>query len=142
MADQPSVMQMVNSRARIGGAGVKIAPGLTYVPNPAAPGELIRTPLMVRMLGERADLAAVRAREIAPVDTGAYRDSIEGQSGWRNSIAWGRLNAQDFKAGWIEFGTSRWPAHATLRLACESTGLAVRSGRRLRWRPSSTGTWY
>lgn len=63
-------------------------------------------------LKKRADEAAVYARSIAPVETGAYRDSIEvvavdypERSGWR-------LQATDYKAVWVEYGTETLPAHA------------------------------
>lgn len=76
---------------------------------------------------EKVDEAADAARDFAPVLTGAYRDSIKSDSVMvmdginRKSVY--RLLATDFKAGWIEFGTSRMPAFAVLRRAIESVGL-------------------
>lgn len=115
---------------------------LRFVENPDFIKEAMRSPGMVHMLGFKADMAAEKAKDIAPVETGAYRDSIEGQSGFADNAARGRVVARDFKAGWIEFGTWKWPAHATLRLGAEAAGLVVKGGRRLRWRPRKNGGWY
>lgn len=102
-----------------------------FVPNPAAPAALEATAAMAAMLERRAQMAATRAQEIAPRQTGDYADSIEGVSVFEGGKAKGRILARDFKAGWIEFGTWKWPAHATLRRAAEATGLRLTGkGRR------------
>lgn len=98
-----------------------------FVPNPRARALLAQTPQMVAYLKMLADAGAEEARAIAPVMTGSYRDSITGEAGVEGSTAKGRINAADFKALWIEFGTRMWPAHATLRRGAEGSGLAVRT---------------
>ena len=115
---------------------------MRFIPNSANIKRLGRTEEMLVYMGFRAESAAAAAQAIAPVATGAYRDSIEAQAGFAENLAIGRVVAKDFKAGWIEFGTYKWPAHATLRLGAESSGLHVRGGRRMRWRPKKSGGWY
>lgn len=68
-------------------------------------------------LKRRAEALAEYARSIAPVKTGEYRDSIavvptpEG-SGWR-------VEATDYKAVWIEFGTVDEPEKRVLGRAAQ-----------------------
>ena len=84
---------------------------------------------MAEAMGAQAKAAAVAARSIAPVATGDYRNSIEGESGVEGGKAIGRVSARDFKSGWIEFGTSKWAAHAVLRRAIDAIGLRMTGGR-------------
>lgn len=96
--------------------------------NPKAPGELARGAAMGVILKERADAAVAAAKAIAPVESGDYRDGITADIGLdevRGTLI-GRINANDFKSNWVEFGTATgFPAHATLRKAAESVGLRV-----------------
>lgn len=101
---------------------------MRFVYDPKCEELLKRTPQMVARLKVAADDSAEAARGIAPVMTGEYRDSIEGEAGIENGVAKGRVNAHNFKAHWIEFGTRYWPAHAVLRRAVESVGLRFKMG--------------
>lgn len=86
-----------------------------------------------RMIGkplkEKVEEAAQIAREIAPVKTGAYRDGILTDQVLTDGKWITRLVGSDFKSGWIEFGTKRMPAFATLRTAMEAAGLHVIANR-------------
>lgn len=88
-----------------------------------------RSAAMFSLMHEVAERGASAARENAPVATGAYRDGIEAQVGigTQGSVT-GRVNAKDFKSAFVEFGTYKWPAHATLRRAVESIGLGLAKG--------------
>ncbi len=99
-----------------------MADGITtvvkYVPNPLGikvSGDLAGT-IGVK---EWLELALEEARSIAPVDTGAYRNSLgTSQQGPR-----GQLEADIRYAIYLEFGTSDTPIFATLRRASETTQL-------------------
>lgn len=99
---------------------------MRFVANPKAAVLIGASAEMIRALRERAEEAAGIAREIAPRETGAYAESIEVDAGIEDGQAKARLNAFDFKAHWIEFGTYKWAAHATLRQAVEASGLKLR----------------
>jgi hypothetical protein len=61
------------------------------------------------------------AKGIAPVRTGAYRDSLKTRiEGPRVYVT-----ATDFKGHWIEWGTIKQPAKAVIRRACRMVGLNV-----------------
>lgn len=74
---------------------------------------LARNPAVRVELRARAETAARIAKGLAPVLTGAYRDSIGVEEGALGP----ELVATDFKAGWIEFGTVKTRAFAPLRTA-------------------------
>lgn len=91
-----------------------------FVANQQAIDRLDRLPGVLAILGHHAADVADEARRIAPVATGAYRDSIEPDVGIDERGPVGRVNAHDFKSHWIEFGTlSRTPL-AVLRRALDS----------------------
>ena len=92
-----------------------------------------------RLLMELGEKVAAKARELAPVKTGAYHDSIVvdspgarvagvpvGATGARTSY---RVVATDHKSGWIEFGTKDTPTFAPLRRAAEASGLTLEARR-------------
>ena len=55
-----------------------------------------------------AEQAAEYARSIAPVDTGAYRDSIKVERrGSKVRVVW-----KDYKSHWIEYGSEHNPEYA------------------------------
>lgn len=85
-----------------------------------------------RMVGkpikDKVEEAADIAIAIAPVKTGAYRDGIKADQVFSGNRLISRLNAYDFKSHWIEFGTSRMPAFATLRRAIEAVNLHFTTG--------------
>lgn len=75
---------------------------------------------------EAANAIASAARNLAPVLTGAYRDSIQVDPSNGKGVA--RVVANDQKSAWIEFGAHGEPAHFTLRTAVESVGLKFKKG--------------
>lgn len=97
-------------------------PGVTrFVPNPALPKLLQANPILLPLLKIKADLALRRARAIAPVDTGTFRDSLQVAVGVDDGVARARLFSDDDeeKVIALEFGTSRTPTFATLRRAID-----------------------
>jgi hypothetical protein len=104
------------------------------VPNPRLGLEVARSVPVAELLGSRAAEVAEQARQLAGREayrSGDYQRSIEPVSGIEPGGAVGRVNASDFKAGWVEFGTKRQPAKAILRRAAEAEGYRVSSrGRR------------
>lgn len=103
-----------------------------FIPSPRGIAELARDAGMASGLGEIAEQAAARTREIAPVGDyaggGDYRDSIDSDFGVDAEGAFGRVNAFDYKANWIEFGTEDTPVFAPLRRAVEELGYEVSGG--------------
>ena len=70
-----------------------------------------------------ADLVRDEAQRIATAeayDTGAYRDGIESAVGVESGVLKGRVNANDWKSHFIEFGTVHRTPEAPLRRAAES----------------------
>jgi hypothetical protein len=100
----------------------------TFKKNPLVEDQIRRSVEMERALRAQAEAAAAAAREMAPVDSGDYRDGIKADSD-RDPIARAAVVATDFKSHWIEFGTIRQPARAILRRACEAVGLTTIGGR-------------
>lgn len=98
---------------------------------PFAEQKLATWPGLIPELEERVKAAEAVAIATAPVESGKYKTSITSQAGYdERGLIMGRLRADDWKAIWIEYGTSKMPAHATLRRAMESVGLRVRLKRR------------
>jgi hypothetical protein len=86
-----------------------------YVPNPAATKQLSVDPMMMAMLAQAAAQGATNARAIAPVETGAYRDSIHPET----EPGRGLVVADIRYASFIEFGTSDTQTYAVLRRATD-----------------------
>ena len=73
---------------------------------------------------EVCNAIAARARETAPVDSGAYRDSIVVQKSNRPNSGIYRVYSSDPKASWIEFGNGAgFQATFNIRNAAEALGL-------------------
>lgn len=72
--------------------------------------------------GSRAVAVAIadRAREMAPVQSGAYQAGIIVDP--PNSKGVARVHSTDNKSSWIEFGTSTQPGQFVIRNAVESLG--------------------
>lgn len=89
-------------------------------------GKMIRSPEMEREMRRRADKVAARARATAPVDSGEYKASFVVTSGRRGGSkkdrAFGRVTNTAPHAIHVETGTSRTPAHHTLRRALAAAG--------------------
>lgn len=99
---------------------------MTFVPDPRITGYLRRKGKGA--LREEARETAKVAKVLAPKRTGAYSKSFvvvdEGPGG---DV---RLGNTDYKAHWIEWGTVKWPPHATLRRAVLTRGLELRKDPR------------
>jgi uncharacterized protein (DUF2237 family) len=77
---------------------------------------------------EIAQAIADKARELAPVVTGRYRDGIIVQK--PNDKGTARVLATDQKSSWVEFGTAHgMEPHFTMRSAVEALGLKFKKGR-------------
>jgi hypothetical protein len=75
------------------------------------------------MLTSVVEEGAARYREGVPVATGDLQDSVFADvaltaEGWK-----GRVGASDWKAGLVEFGTSKSRPNGALRRAVEGLGL-------------------
>lgn len=88
-----------------------------FVPNPAFPRLIAAGPQMVAGLHSLAEQKADIARSIAPVLTGAFRDSISAEGGVEGGKAVGRVLSDSPYWVYLEFGTSDTPTFATLRKA-------------------------
>jgi hypothetical protein len=87
-----------------------------FVPNRNLDKELQATPEYRKALVETMEPAAKAAKAFAPVRTGDYRDSITVDP------LTARLQASDWKSNWIEYGTSKWHAHAPVRRGARVVG--------------------
>jgi hypothetical protein len=98
-----------------------------FKPNPLAGAILSKTPEMTAFLYGLAETAVSAAQSVAPVRSGEYRDSIAAYPG----VGKARVQASDFKAVWIEFGTGQpgpTAAFAPLRRGAEAAGLQLSGG--------------
>ena len=92
-----------------------------YVPNPLFSQLLHASQEFREGIAEIAEDAADGAREVAPEQTGAYRDSIEVvQSGSETAVV-----TKDFAGHIIEFGSVNNPAYAPLRNGARKAGLRL-----------------
>lgn len=84
-------------------------------------GKMIRSPQMQAEMRRRAERIKAAAVITAPVDTGQYEHSFRVTSGARGGLkkdrAYGRVTNHAPHAFYVEFGTSKTPAHHTLRRA-------------------------
>lgn len=83
-----------------------------------------RSPDVKRILEERTEAVAERARQLAPDDPATEGDDlhsmIEGEVVLEARGFVGRVTSKNFKGGWYEFGTSRQAARPYLRPAAEA----------------------
>ena len=117
---------------------VKIRPGRELY------GELHRDSAFVAALKDKADDVVQGARARAPKDSGDYANSIRvvTDSGRTAGFVKVIVEATDFKAPWIEFGTPGrvqdatgrftgfMPAYSPLRKGARAAGLRLRSSKR------------
>jgi hypothetical protein len=102
-----------------------------FIPDRTGIAAIGRTEDVRRHLEAAANEAAQQAKAIAPTDTFDYRDSINVVSGVEGATALARINADDWKSVFIEFGTgpvAPTPAYAPLRRGAEAAGLDLREG--------------
>lgn len=89
-------------------------------------GKMIRSPQMRAEMRRRAEKVKVVAEATAPVDSGEYKSSFRVTSGARGGIrkdrAYGRVTNTAPHAFYVEYGTSKTPAHHTLRHALSAAG--------------------
>lgn len=106
---------------------------IKFVPNPAVGVELRADPLLLAVMKTKAEAAANAAKAVAPVGaTGDYAASIGVGEAEYGGFPVATVEATDFKARWIEFGTGQpgpTPAFAPLRRGAEGAGLIVTGGR-------------
>lgn len=109
--------------------------GSRFVSDPLAERKLASWSGMIPELDAIVKAAESVAVATAPIESGRYKESISSDVGFdqRGKII-GRLRADDWKAIWIEYGTIKTPAHATLRRAMESLGLRISAASRGRKR--------
>lgn len=99
--------------------------GFRFVPNPEGIALLERGPAALAAVSRAAEAGIDEAAAIAPERTGAYKRGLKAQAGVDGGKVRGRMNATDFKSGWIELGTSDTPTFAVLRRACDAAGLSL-----------------
>lgn len=92
-----------------------------YVPNPLFSSLLHASQEFREGIGQIAEGVADGARDVAPENTGAYKDSIEvAQSGSETAVV-----TKDFAGHIIEFGSVNSPAYAPLRSGARKAGLRL-----------------
>lgn len=89
-------------------------------------GRMIRSPEMQAEMRRRAEKVKRAAEATAPVDSGEYKSSFQVTSGARGGVrkdrAYGRVTNSVPHAFYVEYGTSKTPAHHTLRRALSAAG--------------------
>lgn len=103
---------------------------IEFIPNPQLEKDLHTFKPVTESTEKAANVIAAAARELAPVDTGAYRDSITvDKPSQKNGVA--RVVATDQKSSWIEFGNhhTNQPPQYVLRTAVEMTGHKFKKGK-------------
>ncbi len=87
-------------------------------------GKMIRSPEMRAEMRRRAEKVKRAAEATAPVDSGEYKTSFRVTSGARGGFkkdrAYGRVTNTAPHAFYVEYGTSKTPAHHTLRRALDA----------------------
>lgn len=85
--------------------------------------DLLQGGQMDAVLLGAAEAAAGEAREIAPVASGDYQNGIEAALVDGEGAKTARLNANDYKSHWIEWGTIYQAPKAVLRRGVLAAGL-------------------
>lgn len=97
-----------------------------FVPDRGGIAEIGRCADLLKDLEEVANGVVDSAKNLAPELSGDYKEGIDMESGVEGKTAIARVNANDFKSHWVEFGTSDTPTFAPLRKAAEEQGLEVK----------------
>jgi hypothetical protein len=98
---------------------------MKFVPNPLGTKLLARTPEMQAFMKLKADAAVEVAKQLAPVESGDYKDGIQSHEGVYEGKAAASIAGHDYKTLWIELGTSEHAAEAILRRSVESVGVRI-----------------
>jgi HK97 gp10 family phage protein len=93
---------------------------VTFLPNPLVGVEWERTAHTQAMIANLGEEVAQKARELAPVDTGALRDSITSELVGGGGPAEAQIVANVPYAGFVEFGTDDTPMQPYLRPALDA----------------------
>lgn len=100
-----------------------------FVPNPMLAEELKRATFLLDDMQRAAEAIADAARGLAPEEFGDYKDGIEAEAGTDAKGVLGRVNANDWKSGLIEFGAGEGrPVFAPLRKGAEAAGFGTPRG--------------
>ena len=106
-------------------------PRTVFVPNPTFAGDYYQSGEALELVDSIGGEVADRAAELARKRLEIMADSISHSTGVEDGRATARVRVEDFKGGWWEFGTSRFPADPFLRPAAEQvTGQSLKGGRR------------
>ncbi len=84
--------------------------------------QILRSKAVSEGTRRAAEKIAARARDLAPVDTGAYRDSIGVDRTQRRDRSGHEVVARDRKAHWIEFGSEGRAPQRVLGRAADTRG--------------------
>ncbi len=100
----------------------------TFIPNPLFERQYLSSnepdPMLAEVAGQVAEVAARNARK----RSGSMADAIEVEVGDESGVRTGRINANDFKSLWWEFG-HRGRIDPFLRPAAESVVGKVTGGQ-------------
>lgn len=108
-----------------------MARGVIFVPNPTFAGDYYKSDDALALVDEVGARVVTRAQDLARKRLEIMADSIDRQTGVEGDRATCRVAVTDFKGGWWEFGTVRFPADPFLRPAAEDvTGKSLKGGRR------------
>lgn len=95
-----------------------------YIPNrPVIYNVIPETPHVSIWVSHKAEVIAARAKAIAPVRTGTYRDSIRAMEAEGGNPGEWVVVSTDPKSVYLEYGTNDTPTFATLRRAAQGEGL-------------------
>lgn len=93
-----------------------------FIPNPMLGAELSRSRMLQPALLNIAENIRDEAKQLSPEDKGDYINSIEAKSGVDGRGVYAAVEATDWKAALIEFGTADTPAFAPIRKAADKYG--------------------
>jgi hypothetical protein len=109
-----------------------------FIPNPIGQAAIAFGPQMEAMLAAEANKILDAAKDLARQEaylTGDYYRSLRTSTGVskEDKAMAGRVNAWDWKAGWIEFGSiHNYPPKRILSRAAEAVGYSLSAGSNAR----------
>lgn len=96
-----------------------------FIVNKAIVKDIENEKSLVELLFELAKEVEEEARNLAPERTGKLKSRIDSVVGKDRGMLLARVNSNDYKSHWHEFGTKKMNAHPFLRPALERIGLKV-----------------